>query len=105
MTALKNLVSVIQQVHGLFTVDVTNRDGPQVTARRHQQVWGRGFTKRESKSAGNGLTIFQWGDGVNKMKVQKCWKWTCNISVGRGLTEKKSKSAGNGLTVFSGGGG
>ena len=61
-----------------------------------------------------------WGrEGVNKMKVQKCWKWTYNISVG-GLTNESPKvlgmnlkylmgdgvnktevqNAGNGLTIF-----
>ena len=40
------------------------------------------------------------GDGVNKTKVQKCWKWTYNILVGRELTKQMSKSAENGLTIF-----
>ena len=69
------------------------------------------------------------GEGVNKMKVQKCWKWTYKILVGggegvnkmkvqkclemdlqyfcgrRGLTKQKSKNARNGLTIFWPGGG
>ena len=42
---------------------------------------GEGRHAVHSKSAGNGLTIFCWGEGLC-CSSQKCWKWTDNILLG-----------------------
>ena len=31
------------------------------------------------------MDLQYFGGGFNNMKIQKCWKWTCNILVGRGM--------------------